>query len=183
MDVGARPGREGTQIRKRAPHRSRSSSGRRCTTANGYGRPTPAELGGTETTTETTDDETRLLMDHGNGQRRRSQRWRWDLNPRESCPPTRFGDLHHHVQPRPHRPHQHVYPEPHIPGRWRTATNETTTETGPPSGVVQEPGADISVRCSPMPPSALIARPCRDPSAQSARRPHRITPRGPPRPR
>ena len=58
--------------------------------------------GGTETTTETRNDETRPLIDQGNGYRRRSARWRWDLNPRESYPSTRFRDLHHDIQDRPH---------------------------------------------------------------------------------
>jgi hypothetical protein len=66
----------------------------------------------------------------GNGHRRRSERWRWDLNPREGYPSTRFRVLRTHVQARSPAPatcstdlSAGVTEPP------RTTTNETKTET------------------------------------------------------
>jgi hypothetical protein len=122
--------REGAQIGKRAPRRSRRCSGLQRTTANGDGRPEAPTGDGTETRTETRAKRCPPPNGSGNGHRRRSERWRWDLNPRESYPSTRFRVLRTHVHarlsasascsPRPAA----TLPEPS-----RTATNETRTET------------------------------------------------------
>ena len=66
----------------------------------------------------------------GNGHRRRSERWRWDLNPRESYPSTRFRVLRTHVQPRLSASAPcSTNPSVAVAEPSRTTTNETKTET------------------------------------------------------
>ena len=66
----------------------------------------------------------------GNGHRRRSERWRWDLNPREGYPSTRFRVLRIGVQSRlPVSAPCSTSPPAAFAEPSRTTTNETKTET------------------------------------------------------
>src|ERR1019366_3903818 len=66
----------------------------------------------------------------GDGHRRRSERWRWDLNPRTGYPVTRFRVLRTHVQARsPTSTTCSTRPSADVTEPPRTTTNETRTET------------------------------------------------------
>ena len=66
---------------------------------------------------------------HGGLHRRRSVRWRWDLNPRKTCAFTRFRVLRTTVHHRPPGSVTSADRRPaHAGERWRTGVNETKTE-------------------------------------------------------